>query len=262
MKTVNLYYIVSLAIMFILLISISACSSLNYFIEVDPSHDKSQTENSRKILSSTQDIEEEERYRTHVDGPIYPDIRHVFLSQIVDMGKDVLAIDIIEGELILDALRYTVKTAKIFNSYTEAGITASAMLPFVDNELLNENGDLKPNVMFLLVELIVENVRAEPETSITNFLLIHADKLNETLDKSVEVDFYDLPYPCYFSDPTADENENDWSRYYFFYLPVNHRKNLSVGWYVDLDEWNQSNLYLVFNRDHETDVERFVSLGL
>lgn len=187
-----------------------------------------------------------------------PETKDVLPNNIRKMGEDVSERDVQNGKAIPDALVYTVEKATLFTDIAEVGISQDAMQPSVE-EFLDENGEMKSSVKFLVVEMTVKNVSALPERNITSFQLLCADSTKETSDRTTEIDFFDLPYPSYFSNPSGSKVGDDWKQYYDYSLPVGQSKDLKVGWYVDLEQYDPSNLYLVFNRGHD-EFENFVKL--
>ncbi len=123
----------------------------------------------------------------------------------------------------------------------------------------DENGEIKPSAKFLLIELTVKNVRALPDQNITSINMLCADSSKEISNKSSEIDFFEIPLPDYFSNPSGKEVGGNWQEYYDYSLPVGQSKDLKVGWHVDLDQYDLSNLYLVFNYQNE-EYEQFVKL--
>jgi len=193
------------------------------------------------------------------DGIQSSEKKDVGANQMGKMGDGISGIDVDNGKLIPDALTYTVNKATLFADIADAGIQQDAMNPYVKSSLLDENGKIKSSVKFLLVEVMVKNNRALPSRNITSFQLLHADSANESSDGSTEMDFFDISEPSYFSHPSGAKAGDNWDQYYDYSLPVGQSKNLKVGWYVDLDAYGSSNLYLAFNRSIN-DYEKFVKL--
>ena len=187
--------------------------------------------------------------------------KSVASDQIVEQGEEVAEMDVDNGEAIPDALLYTIKRAAIYQDISEAGISEDAMQPSYDEDILDSKGKIKPSVKFLVVEMTVKNICALSERNITSFSLLYADSTNKVSDHTSEIDFFDLPLPSYFSNPTGTRVGEDWKQYYDYRLPVGQSKDIKVGWYIDLERYNSSDLYLVFNRDVDK-YEKFVRLEL
>ena len=195
------------------------------------------------------------------DTPAEPEKKEILSTNISKVGEEVSEEDVQNGKGIPDALTYMVNKVTIFNDIYEADIDQDKIPSYMEGleGLLDENREVKPSVKFLLIELTVKNVRALPERNITSFDLICVDSSKEASNEVSEIDFFVLPPPDYFSNPTGKEVGSDWKGYYDYSLPVGQSKNLKVGWYIDLDEFESSNLYLIFNR-YNDEHEQFVKL--
>lgn len=195
------------------------------------------------------------------DAPAEADKKEVLSTNISKVGEEVSEIDVQNDEAIPDALIYMVNKVTLFNDISEAGIDRDEMPSFLEGlqGVLDENGEIKSSVKFLLVELTVKNVRALPDRNISSFDLLCADSSKEISKKISEIDFFELPPPDYFSNPSGKEVGDDWREYYYYSLPVGQSKDLKVGWHVDSGEFDLSNLYLVFNRYNDK-YEQFVKL--
>ena len=195
------------------------------------------------------------------DAPAEPEKKEVLSTNISKMGEEVSEIDVQNGEVIPDALIYMVNKVTVFNDIYEADIDQDEMPPYMEGleRALDENGEVKPSVKFLLIEITVKNVRALPDRNITSVDLLSADSSKEISNEVSEIGFFELPPPDYFSNPSGKRVGDDWKEYYGYSLPVGQSKNLKVGWYIDLDEFALSNLYLVFNR-YNDEHEQFVKL--
>lgn len=183
-------------------------------------------------------------------------------EQVGALGERIQGIDIQNGKVIPNALAYTVNKATIFEDITKAGIEESAMTPFVSSSLQDEIGKLLPSVKLLLIELTVQNVRAEPDRNITSFEILCAD--TDTMSSSsAETSFFELfpSEPAYFSNPTGKRVGDEWKDYFYYKLPVGQSKNIKVGWYVDTEQYDPGNLYFIFNRYYDEYV-KFVKLDV
>ena len=192
-------------------------------------------------------------------APAEAEKKNVASSHIREMGEDVSEIDVQNGNVIPDALVYTVNRAEQFDDYVQAGISEDAMNPFVEYELLDEDGNIKASVKFIVIEMTVKNNCAELDRNITSFRLRCADSAQNISDETTEIDFFDIPNPSYFSNPGGEKVGDEWMEYYHYSLPVGQSKDLKVGWYVDVDKYDLSKLYLVFNYDED---ERLVKIEL
>lgn len=171
-------------------------------------------------------------------------------EQLGEMGKPVGAADVQNGTMITDALFYTVNKVTMFENSQAAGLSADVMKPYSEEALLNDNGELSSGVKLVLMEVTVQNVRANPKRNITDLNLLCAD--TDSLSAgSTEASFFELfpSVPAYFSNPTGKRIGDDWKEYYAYSLPVGQSKNLTVGWYVDTEQYDPQNLYLTFGYD-------------
>ena len=97
-------------------------------------------------------------------------------GQLGKMGEPVGAMDVQNGKAVTDALFYTINKATMFENIDKANIELEAMSSTVaDESLLDGNGELKSSVKFLLVELTMQNVSAEPDRNITDLSILCAD---------------------------------------------------------------------------------------
>ena len=179
--------------------------------------------------------------------------QHFFVQpeQLGKMGEPVGAMDVQNGEAVADALIYTIRKATMFEDTEAAGIDTNAMSPSAMNEeLLDDNGELKPGVKFMLIEVTVQNVRAEPEKNITDLNILCADT-DSISDGNPEASFFELypSVPAYFSNPTGKKVGDDWKEYFDYKLPVGQNKTLKVSWFVDTEQYDPENLYLTFCSD-------------
>ncbi len=195
------------------------------------------------------------------DAPPEPEKKEVLSANMKKMGEEVSETDVQNNETIPDALIYKINKVTVYNDMSEADIDPDKIPSYMEglDWVSDENGEIKPSAKFLLVELTVKNARALPDRNITSFDLLCADSSKEISNKSSEIDFYEIPPPDYFSNPSGSEVGGDWKGYYNYSLPVGQSKDLKVGWHVDSDEFDLSNLYLVFNR-YNDEYEQFVKL--
>ncbi|MCL2083309.1 MAG: hypothetical protein FWH04_08780 [Oscillospiraceae bacterium] len=229
----------------LLFASVTACNSIKSVFDNEPQGHQQE--------GDVQQKGQEDIHTPIPDEIQFPDKKEVPSDNILNVGDIVSEIDVENGKLIPDALAYTVEKATLFSGITEAGISQDALVHFVEGDVLDEDGNPKPGVRFVLVELAVKNKSALAERNITSFQLLSAEPGESATDS---MNFFDLPYPAYFSNATRTGNG---SEYYAYNLPVGQNKNLKVGWYVDTNEYDTSDLYLVFNRDVD-EHEKFVKL--
>lgn len=193
------------------------------------------------------------------DAPAEPEKKEVSSGSIAEIGEAVSEIDVQNGELIPDALVYTINKAEQFDDHAQAGISEDEMNPFVEGFVFDEQGKLKPSVKFVVVDMTVENIRAELDRNITSFSLLCADSDEDISDDTTEINFFDVPIPCYFSNPSGSKVGDNWKEYYFYRLPVGQSKDLKVGWYIDTDQYDLSKLYVAFNR-YDEEYQKFVKI--
>lgn len=172
-------------------------------------------------------------------------------EQLGKMGEAVGAMEVQNGSAVPDALFYTINKATMFDDFEAAGIESDAMGSLLtDEDLTDENGDPKPGVKFLLIELTVQNVSAAPERNITALRLLSAGT-GSSSNENAEASFYEVypSEPAYFSNPTGKRVGDDWKEYYDYKLPAGQTKTLKVGWYVDTEQYDEQNMYLTFDYD-------------
>ena len=151
-------------------------------------------------------------------------------------GEEISAAGVLKGDLVENAMTYIVTNAEIFDSSVAAGIDSSKMEEYIDYRFTDENGNLRSEVQFLLVDITIRNNEMPQEPSQT--------------DLSVR-SFYPLAYPAYFSNAGPRSGEYS-SEYYHYTLPVGESLSVKVGWYVDLTEYDKGSLFLIFNSRIET----------
>lgn len=176
-------------------------------------------------------------------------------EQIYRMGEPVPGIDVQNGEVVADALVYTFQKATLFDNMDQAGITPDVELA---QDLLDENGQLKPSVKFMLLECTVQNVRAEPERNISSLSILCAQN-GDIPTEGGKTSFFE-PFPCdpeWFSNPSGKKIGDSWKEYYNYKLPVGQSKNFKVGWLVDSAKYDPQNLYLTFDDD---EYQKFVKV--
>lgn len=172
-------------------------------------------------------------------------------EQLGKMGESIGAMEVRDGNAVPEALFYTINKATMFDNFEMAGIEPDAMGSLLtDEDLTDENGELKPSVKFLLIELTVQNVSADAERNITDLRILSVET-GSLSDKNTEASFFEVypSTPAFFSNPTGKRVGDDWKEYYDYKLPAGQSKNLKVGWYVDTEQYDEQNLYLTFDYD-------------
>jgi hypothetical protein len=153
-------------------------------------------------------------------------------------GEEISAAGVDKGELVENGKTYVFTDAELFDSPSAAGISSSAITTYIDSDFLDENGNVRDGVRFLLVDLEIRNNALPSEMGISDLELNYCEQRGENL--SVRA-FYPLPYPVYFSNAGAGD------AYYHYTLPVGETMSARVGWYVDLTKYDKSSLFLIFN---------------
>lgn len=169
-------------------------------------------------------------------------------KQLGKMGEPIGAMDVKNGNAVVCALFYTIGKATLFDNFEMAGIEPDEMVSFLTDESLTDgNGELKPSVKFLFIELTAQNVNANPERNITDLRILSAQTASYG-GKDTKDSFFDVypAEPVYFSNPTGKRVGDDWKEYYDYKLPVGQTKNLKAGWYVDTERYDVKNMYLTF----------------
>ena len=75
-------------------------------------------------------------------------------------GEEISAAGVLKGDLVENAMTYIVTNAEIFDSSVAAGIDSSKMEEYIDYRFTDENGNLRSEVQFLLVDITIRNNRA------------------------------------------------------------------------------------------------------
>ncbi len=169
-------------------------------------------------------------------------------KQLGKMGEPIGAMDVKNGKAVACAMFYTISKAALFDNFEMAGIETDEMVSFLTDESLTDgNGELKPSVKFLFIELTAQNVKANPERNITDLRIISAQTASYG-GKDTKDSFFDLypAEPVYFSNPKGKRIGDDWKEYYDYKLPVGQTKTFRVGWYVDTEKYDVKNMYLTF----------------
>ena len=102
-----------------------------------------------------------------------PQFFDVQKAQFRKMGETISGIDVQHGTVIEEALRYTFTKAALFESFAEAGLEEAKQNLAEAAPFLTEDGELKPGVRLLLVDVTVQNVRAESLRNITELNTQH-----------------------------------------------------------------------------------------
>lgn len=163
-------------------------------------------------------------------------------------GEEISAAGVRKGDLVENAMTYSITDAEIFDSSDAAGIDPSAMEAYIDYRFTDENGNLRAGVQFLLVDLTIRNNEMPQELNISSLELTYCEP--SQTDLSVR-SFYPLAYPAYFSNAGPRQGEYS-SEYYHYTLPAGESLSVKVGWYVDLTKYDKSALFLIFNSRIET----------
>lgn len=172
-------------------------------------------------------------------------------GQLGKMGEPIGAMDLQDGNIVADALFYTINKAAIFDNYEMAGIEPDAMGSiFTDENLTDADGGLRPGIKFLLIEITVQNVSAVPEQNISELRMLSVEN-GSGVSENTEVSLCEAypSTPAFFSNPTGKRIGDDWKEYFNYKLPAGQSKTLKVGWYVDTEQYDVQNLYLTFNYD-------------
>lgn len=137
-------------------------------------------------------------------------------------------------------MQYCVKKAEVFTNITEVGLE----IPYdSDKDVVNADGTLKDNNIF--IQLIVEvtnisEVNEGDDNSIGN-LRIKSSAPARNPDPNLPLDFaYYLRY-MYFLNSEYAFNAAD---YFHYKIAIGETKELKLGWIVNLDEFDKSNLFL------------------
>lgn len=171
-------------------------------------------------------------------------------EQLGKTGEPIGAMDVQNGNVVNDALFYTIDKMTMFDGFEAAGIDPDAMGSLsLDESLIDENGELKASVKFLLIEFTVQNVSAAPERNITDLRIISAGTSSGT--ENSDDGFFEVypSEPAYFSNPTGKRVGENWKEYYDYKLPVGQTKTLKVGWFIDTEQYDEKNMYLTFGYD-------------
>ena len=163
-------------------------------------------------------------------------------------GEEISAAGVRKGDLVENAMTYIITNAEIFDSSDAAGIDSSKMEEYIDYRFTDENGNLRSEVQFLLVDITIRNNEMPQELNISSLELTYCEP--SQTDLSVR-SFYPLAYPAYFSNAGPRSGEYS-SEYYHYTLPVGESLSVKVGWYVDLTEYDKGSLFLIFNSRIET----------
>ena len=153
------------------------------------------------------------------------------------VGDTIKAVTVDNGKLIPDALSYTVTKTGIYSDIAEVGINEDE-LNLEDSSILDKNGKLKSSVKFFAAEITVKNLKAALEMNITDMDLVYCN--SESMSK--EADISTIALPVYFSEQNKTEKD-----YYEYNLAIGQSKKVKVGWYLDTEKYDVSNVYLAFN---------------
>jgi hypothetical protein len=170
------------------------------------------------------------------------------------IGDEIHGCTALSGALIPDAIIYKITKAEMFDTPEAAGIEQGLLSPQkegLSNSDFDENGNVKPQFKFLLIEATVKNLQAAPEQNISSLKLVCKDKESNG--------FFEMIFRLnYFSHASRGAKD-----YYNYQLPVGEVKNLKFGYYFDTESYDTSDLYLavgVANKDGKDSHLVFVKL--
>lgn len=87
-------------------------------------------------------------------------------------GEEISAAGVLKGDLVENAMTYIVTNAEIFDSSVAAGIDSSKMEKYIDYRFTDENGNLRSEVQFLLVDITIRNNEMPQELNISSLELM------------------------------------------------------------------------------------------
>ena len=88
-------------------------------------------------------------------------------------GEEISAAGVLKGDLVENAMTYIVTNAEIFDSSVAAGIDSSKMEEYIDYRFTDENGNLRSEVQFLLVDITIRNNEMPQELNISSLELTY-----------------------------------------------------------------------------------------
>lgn len=152
---------------------------------------------------------------------------------------------------------FTISTAVLYENPEAAGIDVNQVLAGLENCY-----DLSADILdasytpdfsktyFLLCDASIKNISFE-YMNITALSLVYLPDANEELKIT--------GLPAFFSKPEEVEDKMD---YYNFNLPVNTSIDIKVGWWVDMEQCEKENLYLMSNYGGDKEFQQYWELGL
>ena len=90
-------------------------------------------------------------------------------------GEEISAAGVLKGDLVENAMTYIVTNAEIFDSSVAAGIDSSKMEEYIDYRFTDENGNLRSEVQFLLVDITIRNNEMPQELNISSLELTYCE---------------------------------------------------------------------------------------
>ena len=111
-------------------------------------------------------------------------------------GEEISAAGVLKGDLVENAMTYIVTNAEIFDSSVAAGIDSSKMEEYIDYRFTDENGNLRSEVQFLLVDITIRNNEMPQELNISS--LERARRISPCAR------FIHWPIPHIFQTPAQD----------------------------------------------------------
>jgi hypothetical protein len=191
-------------------------------------------------------------FHEELDEPQAQDL-DVSQGEYAIIGDEIKVSEGQNGVLITNALVYKVTKAQMFDSPADAGIAPDKLAPYIetagDTDFYDTNGNFTTQIKFLLVEMTAQNIKANMEQLISVGLSC-ADKTSDG--------FFELPPTSYFSHATLGVKD-----YLHYQLPVGEIKNLKLGFFVNTQKWDVSDLYLAIPSDDNGEYQLIlVKLGL
>jgi hypothetical protein len=173
-------------------------------------------------------------------------------DEVYEIGKKVLfTLEYSPDPNDDENMEYTIDNVKTYDSLDGLNINKENMLANAAN-FLDENGELKTGNKLILADVTIKNidmnsVYGENEMNISSLELIS----NESSKSE-----YFYSEILYFSAPVAN------NRYYNYILPKGETKSVKVGWIVDSEEFDFSEIYARIGGDVPSEFRKIVDLNL
>lgn len=171
------------------------------------------------------------------------------------LGEEIELMQLTEDDEQQSVARYMVKSAKVYASPVNAGLTKEQIIRVDDQRAIMKGEDVTLEQIIespiLIIDMVITNEDQE-EFNVSNFVLV---EMQENLDMEV------ISSACYFSGGMHME-ESGVDHYYHYVLAPGESAEIKLGYYLGADTYKLSDLFLADRAYAEENLIHYVELGL